>query len=141
MTDPASPDSVEYDSTLPSEDRVDSMLLDYTDGRTVGLIDLDGEPDRRFDMALLDINGDGQVEVWVRRVDEGYEVSFDTDGDRQPDTSELWTRPQLCKALPHLVDLLDLRWAPGEDDAPGADGANGADGAAGGNAADEDPST
>lgn len=113
MSDQAA-DKVEYDTVLPKEDRVDSLLVDYTQGRTVGLIDLDGEPDRQFDMALLDVNGDGQVEVWVRRVPEGYEVSFDCNDDGQPDMSELWTRPQLCKALPHLVDLLDLRWAPEE---------------------------
>lgn len=67
-------------------------------------------------MALLDINGDGQVEVWVHRTGDGYDVKFDTDGDGVPDTSESWTRPQLCKALPHLVDLLDLRWTPEESD-------------------------
>lgn len=106
---------VEFDSHLPSEDRVDSLLLDYTGGRTVALVDVDGHPDRQFDMALLDVNGDGRVEVWVRRVPTGYEVSFDCNDDGQPDTSELWTRPQLCKALPHLVDLLDLRW---HDDPP-----------------------
>ncbi|MDO5684291.1 MAG: hypothetical protein Q4G46_15885, partial [Propionibacteriaceae bacterium] len=48
-----------YDSELPPEDRIDSMLIDFTDGRTVGLIDLDHAPDRQFDIALLDINGDG----------------------------------------------------------------------------------
>lgn len=116
MTDPAQTEPDEYDAALPSEDRIDSLLVDFTEGRTVGLIDVDGEPDRRFDMALLDINGDGQAEVWVKRLEEGYEVSFDTDGDRQPDASEQWTRGQLCRALPHLVDLLDLCWAPESPD-------------------------
>lgn len=112
MADQDSTDDVVYDPTLPSEERVDSMLVDFTHGRVVGLVDIDGESDRRFDMALLDINGDGKVEVWVRRIEGGYEVSFDTNGDSEPDTSETWTRPQLCKALPHLVDLLDLHWNP-----------------------------
>lgn len=116
MTDPNADEPVDYATSLPSEDRIDSMLVDFTHGRTVGLVDIDGEPDRRFDMALLDINGDGQVEVWVFKTEDGYEVSFDTNGDGQPDTSEQWTRPQLCKALPHLVDLLDLHWSPEETD-------------------------
>lgn len=110
------PEEVEYDETLPDEDRIDSLLIDYTQGRTVGLIDVDGDPDRQFDMALLDIDGDGEVEVWVRRIERDYEISFDTDGDRQPDTTEMWTRRQLCKALPHIVDLLDLCWTPEEDE-------------------------
>jgi hypothetical protein len=131
MTDQDSTKAVPYDATLPSEDRVDSLLVDYTHGRVVGLVDIDGEPDRRFDMALLDINGDGKVDVWIRRLEDGgFEVSFDTDGDSEPDTSELWTRPQLCNALPHLVDLLDLRWEP-EDTSelhPGGTGITNVDG-------------
>ncbi|WP_432559531.1 hypothetical protein [Granulicoccus sp. GXG6511] len=112
---PDTPDEDPYASELPPEDRIDSLLVDFTEGRTVGLVDLDGEPDRRFDMALLDIDGDGRAEVWVRRLDDGYEISFDTDGDHAPDNTEIWTRSQLCKALPHIVDMLDLCWAPDEN--------------------------
>ncbi|HHV20094.1 MAG TPA: hypothetical protein GXZ30_00920 [Propionibacterium sp.] len=117
MTDSTQPDIPEddpYASELPPEDRIDSLLIDFTEGRTIGLVDLDGAPDRQFDIALLDIDGDGQAEVWVRRLDEdgGYEISYDTDGDHAPDSTEIWTRQQLCKALPHIVDLLDLCWAP-----------------------------
>lgn len=115
MTDPTEPVD-DYASTLPPEERTDSLLVDFTHNRTVGLIDIVREEDRRFDMALLDINGDGEAEVWIRRLDDGYEISFDSDGDRKPDTSEFWSRSQLCKAMPHLVDLLDLRWTPKAED-------------------------
>ena len=89
---------------------VDEMLDVFSQGQSVTLLDVDHSG--RWDVVLLDLDGDGFADLMVGQEVDGFLVAVDTTGDGAFDHAELYTAEQLAVEAPEVLAYFETSPLP-----------------------------
>ena len=106
--DPLTDGGVVETSDISGDGVPDFVIERLTDGSLVAVSDDNG--DRLADTMGVDLDGDGDFELVVTRVDGGYHVQVDQDGDGTFEYETDMTRESLLAVDPGVVEALDLQF-------------------------------